>query len=172
MIRLRVMRSAAIAVVVGVMLGGACDTSDDESQQTTTTTGPTTTIDIGALNATWTLSGSWLIHAPGAPDPTVGFASFSPQVNGDRLIATGYGSCFMFGGRAVESDGFTQVVETQGALGPPCDPGLATETYSQVVECFQTGCRLDLAGDVLRLSSSTGEPVADLIRTADEIRPR
>jgi len=157
-----------IAVVVSVMLGGACDTGVQESVQTTTTTGPTTTIGIDALNATWTLSGSWSIHAPGASDTTVGFAIFSPQVNGDRLIATGYGGCFMFGGRALESDGLTQVVETQGALGPPCDPGPATETYGEVVECLQTRCRLDLAEEVLRLSSSTGEPVADLIRTADE----
>ena len=168
------MRSVAIAVVVGVMFGGACDTSDNESEQTTTTFGPTTTIDIDALNATWTLSGSWLIHAPGATDPIVGFASFNPQVNGDRLVSTGYGQCFMFGGQAVESDGFMQVVQIEGALDAlvECDPGPATETYSQVVECLQTGCRPDLVGDVLRLSRSTGEPVADLIRTADEIPPR
>ncbi|MEZ5297341.1 MAG: hypothetical protein R2697_13975 [Ilumatobacteraceae bacterium] len=168
------MRGVVIAVVVVVMLGGACDTGDDESQQTTTTFGPTTTIDIDALNATWALSGNWLIHAPGTTDAAVGFASFNPQVTGDRYVSTGYGPCYMFSGRAVESDGFMQVVQIEGALDPlvECDPGPATETYSQVVECLQTGCRLDLAGDVLRLSSSTSEPVADLIRTADEIPPR
>lgn len=62
----------------------------------------------------------------------------------------------------------------EGALdgGVECDPGPATGTYDRVIECLQAGCRLDLVGDVLSLPTSAGEPVADLIRTADEIPPR
>jgi hypothetical protein len=120
------------------------------------------------------MSGNWLIHDPGVVNSGLqGFASFNPQVSGDRFISTGYGGCFTFGGRTVESDGLTQVVpieENPGGL-VECDPGPATDTYSQVVECLQVGCRLDLVGDVLGLSNVTGERVADLLRTANEIPP-
>jgi hypothetical protein len=79
----------------------------------------------------------------------------------------------MFSGRAVESGGFTQVVPIEGADGGvECDPGPATGTYDRVIECLQAGCRLDLVGDVLSLSTGAEEPVADLVRTTDEIPPR
>jgi hypothetical protein len=115
-----------------------------------------------------------LIHDPGATDTeTDGFASFNPQVDGDRYVSTGYSKCFTFGGRAVGSDGLTQVEPIEGtdAGRVACDPGPSTDTYNRVVDCLQAGCRLDLVGDVMSLSTSAGEPVADLIRTADEIPP-
>ena len=148
--------------------------SPQAAEQTTTTFGPTTTVDREALNATWALSGSWLIHDSGVNDADIqGFAAFNPQVSNDRFVSTGHGPCFLFGGRAVETDGMTQVVPIEDASEPAveCDPGPATDTYSQVVECLQAGCQLDLAGDVLRLSTGTGQRVADLIRTTNEIPP-
>lgn len=153
---------------------GCSPSSSSDSQQSTTTFPPTTTIDLDALNATWASRGSWLIRDPGATGTEIdGFASFDPQVDGDRYVSTGYGKCFMFGGRAVESDGLTQVAPIEGAdVGRvACDPGPSTDTYDRVVECLQAGCRIDLIGDVMSLSTSAGEPVADLIRTADEIPP-
>lgn len=179
MIILRNVRGLCIACVIVAGLGGACGTSGHDSgasdEQTTTTLGSTTTIDLVALNATWSLSGSWLIHDPGDSDGDVrGFASFNPQVNGDRYVSIGYGRCFLFGGRAVESDGLTQIVQIEGALDPlvECDPGPAAETYRRVIECLQTACRLNEEGEVMRLSHSTGQPVADLTRTAGEIPTR
>jgi len=170
------MRLLCVGAFLGAaLLTGGCTPTASNGQQTTTTFGPTTTIDLDALNATWALSGGWLIHDPGATDTDIeGFASFNPQVSGDRYVSAGYGQCFMFDGRAVESDALTQVVPIEGALDGfvKCDPGPATDTYDRVVACFQAGCRLDLVGDVLSLSTGAGEPVADLIRTADEIPPR
>ena len=157
------------------MLAGGCTASSSDSQQATTTIPPTTTtIDPNALNATWALSDSWLIHNPGATDTEIdGFASFDPQVDGDRYISTGYGQCFMFGGRAIESDGLARVepIEEADFGRVTCDPGSSTATHDRVVECLQDGCRLDLVGDVMSLSTSTGGPVADLIRTTDGIPP-
>ena len=170
------MRSLCVGALLGAALltGGCTPSSSSDSQQSTTTFPPTTTIDLDALNATWASRGSWLIRDPGATGTEIdGFASFDPQVDGDRYVSTGYGKCFMFGGRAVESDGLTQVAPIEGAdVGRvACDPGPSTDTYDRVVECLQAGCRIDLIGDVMSLSTSAGEPVADLIRTADEIPP-
>jgi hypothetical protein len=168
------MRSLCLGLLGAALLTGGCTSSSSDSQQSTTTFPPTTTIGLDALNATWASSGSWLIHAPGATDTKIdGFASFNPQVDGDRYVSTGHGKCFMFGGRAVESDGLTQVAPIEGAdVGRvACDPGPPTDTYDWVVECLQAGCRINLDGDVMSLSTSAGEPVADLIRTADEIPP-
>lgn len=163
------------ALLVAAMLAGGCTPSSSGSQQTTTTFPPTTTtIDPNALNATWALSGSWLIHDPGTTDTEIdGFVSFNPQVDGDRYISTGYGQCFMFGGRAVESDGLTHLapIEEADVDRIDCDPGPSTATYDRVVKCLQVGCRLDLVGDVMSLSSSAAEPVADLIRTTDGVPP-
>ncbi|MGB7879544.1 MAG: hypothetical protein WBL31_12325 [Ilumatobacteraceae bacterium] len=170
------MRSLCVGALLGAasLTGGCSPSSSSDSQQSTTTFPPTTTIDLDALNATWASRGSWLIRDPGATGTEIdGFASFDPQVDGDRYVSTGYGKCFMFGGRAVESDGLTQVAPIEGAdVGRvACDPGPSTDTYDRVVECLQAGCRIDLIGDVMSLSTSAGEPVADLIRTADEIPP-
>lgn len=154
---------------------GCTPTSSSDGQQPTTTfVPPTTTIDSNALNATWALSGSWLIYNPATAIPEIeGFASFDPQADGDRYVSTGHGQCFMFGGRALESDGLTQVapIDASDADRVACEPGPSTDTYDRVVECLQAGCRLDLVGDVLSLSTGAGEPVADLTRTADEIPP-
>jgi hypothetical protein len=82
-------------------------------------------------------------------------------VDGDRYVSTGHGKCFMSGGRAVESDGLTQVAPIEGAdVGRvACDPGPSTDTYDRVVEWLQAGCRIDLVGDVMSLSTSAGERV-------------
>lgn len=177
------MRLLCVGALLGAaMLAGGCSPSSSDSQQTTTTFPPTTTtfppttttIDLDALNTTWALSGSWLLQDPGAADAEIGgFASFNPQVDGDRYVSTGYGQCFMFGGRAVESDGLTQVAPFEGADVDrvECDPGPSTATYDRVVKCLQVGCRLDLVGDIMSLSTSAGEPVADLIRTTGKIPP-
>lgn len=73
----------------------------------------------------------------------------------------------MFGGRAVESGGLARVepIEEADVGRVECDPGSSTATYDRGVECLQGGCRLDLVGDVMSLSTSAGEPVADLVRT-------
>lgn len=170
------LRLLCVGALLGAPLlaGGCSPTSSSDGQQPTTTFPPTTTIGLDALNATWALSGSWLIHDSAATDSEVeGFASFDPQVEGDRYVSTGYGQCYTFGGRALESDGLTQVVPIEGAdIGRiDCDPGPSADTYDRVIQCLQAGCRLDLVGDVLTLSTSAAEPIADLIRTADEIPP-
>ncbi len=166
-----------VCALLGAVLPttGCSPTTSSATRQTTTTFGPTTTIDLDALNATWDLSGSWLIYEPGSSDADIqGFASFNPQVDGDRFVSTGYSQCFMFSGSAVETDAMTRVVPIEGTFDVlvECDPGPATDTYSEVVECLQAGCQVELAGDVLRLSTGARERVADLVRTADEIPPR
>lgn len=172
-------RSLSAGMVTGACLviaacGSPPSTAPPVLPQTTTTFGPTTTIDWDALNATWPLSGNWLIHEPGGGGDGAehhGFAGFSVQVNGDRLVSTGHGQCFLFGGRAVVTDGVTKVVPIEGASTPAveCDPGPASDVYSAAVECLETGCRLDLQANVLHLSTPAGDAVADLVRTAGDI---
>lgn len=172
-------RSRSASVIAGGCLaiaacGSPSSTAPPVLPQTTTTFGPTTTIDWDALNATWPLSGNWLIHEPGGSGDEAereGFAGFSVQPNGDRFISAGYGQCFLFGGRAVNTDGETRVVPIEGADTPAveCDPGPASDVYGAVVECLETGCRLDLHVNVLHLSTPAGDAVADLVRTPGEI---
>ena len=169
----RILCVGAIIVVFSSVVG--CSSSS-ATEQTTTTFGPTTTIDLERNNASWALTGSWLIHDPGVADADIrGFAVFTVDpFNVDRrVVSTGYGQCFLFSGRAVERDGAMHVVPIEGlGGGVECDPGRAADTYSRVVECLRAGCRVESAGDVLRLSTGAGEHVADLIRTTDEIPPR
>ena len=115
-----------------------------------------------------------MIYLPdraGAGNASHGFMVFSVQPNGDRLISAGHGQCFLYSGRAVETDNRTQVVPIEGAVDPriECDPGPDPTAYTNVVACLSAGCQLDLKSNVLRLTGANGEQMADLVRTTTKV---
>ena len=115
-----------------------------------------------------------MIYLPNGTDAgnaSDGFMVFSVQPNGDRFVSAGHGQCFLYSGRAIESDNKAQVVPIEGALEPAieCDPGPAASAYTRAVACLSAGCQLDLKDNVLRLTGANGDQVADLVRTTNEV---
>lgn len=168
-------RTGRFAPVAACLLVAACGSSAGSSgPQTTTIVTPPPTVDRAALAATWNLSGNWLIYPPartGDITNSEGFAVFDVQPNGDRIVSAGHGECFVFSGRAVEDGDRMQTVPLEGYESAlvECDPGPAPETFARAVECLSAGCYLELRDDVLRLTAASGQPLADLVRTANSV---
>ncbi|MCB0966721.1 MAG: hypothetical protein KDB37_07785 [Ilumatobacter sp.] len=143
-------------------------------QPSTTMVSPPTTIDPEVLAATWPASGNWLIYTPAAQTATsdpVGFAVLAVQPNGDRFVSLGHGQCFTHSGRAVDTNGLTELEPIADAVEAPieCDPGQPSAAFIDTVDCLEDGCILDLDGDEIALLRSTGQTVARLARTNQDV---